>query len=56
MVMVTSAPLKMPAEPAPEKARPTMKAIEVGATAEIKEPISKMSRAARKVSLVENNA
>lgn len=52
IVMVTSAPLKMPADPAPERARPMMKAIELGATAEIREPTSKMKRATRKVSLV----
>jgi len=56
MVMVTSAPLEMPADPAPERARPTMKAIEVGATAESREPTSKMNRARRKVSLVEHIA
>jgi len=56
MVMVTSAPLKIPADPAPERARPTMKAIELGATAESKEPTSKMKRAARKVSFVEHIA
>lgn len=56
MVMVTSAPLKMPADPVPEGARPTIKAIELGATAEIREPTSKMKRAARKVSLFEDIA
>ena len=56
MVMVTSAPLKMPADPAPERARPTMNAMELGATAEMREPTSKMNRAARKVSLVEEIA
>jgi len=54
--MVTSAPLKMPADPAPERARPMMKAIELGATAESREPTSKMKRATRKVSLVEHIA
>ena len=54
--MVTRAPLKMPADPAPERARPTIKTIESGATAEIREPTSKMKRAARKVSLVERIA
>lgn len=56
MVMVTNAPLKIPAEPAPERARPTMNATDVGATADIREPTSKMNSAARKVSLVEHIA
>ena len=56
MVMVTRAPLKIPADPAPERARPTIKAIESGATAEIREPTSKMKRAVRKVSLIDRIA
>lgn len=36
-----------------ERARPMIKAIEVGARAESREPTSKMKRVARKVSLVE---
>lgn len=56
MVTVTSAPLKIPADPAPERARPTMKAIELGATADTREPTSKMKRATRKVTFVERTA
>ena len=46
MVMVTSAPLKIPADPATERAQSVMKTTEVGAIADRREPNSKM-RAAR---------
>jgi hypothetical protein len=54
MKMVTKAPLKMPAAPAPHNARPTMKEIDVGAKAESKDPTSKMKKEARNMILVEN--
>jgi len=56
MVIVTKAPLKIPAEPAPERARPATKAAEVGATADIREPTSKIKRATRNVIFVEHVA
>lgn len=40
---MTFAPIKVPAAPAPEMARPTMKAGEVGAAALMIEPSSKMT-------------
>lgn len=40
-MMITMAPLKIPAHPIPEMARPMMKTIEVGAAPQTAEPISK---------------
>jgi len=41
------APLKIPAAPTPAIARPMMRAVELGATPQTREPISKMKRAER---------
>jgi hypothetical protein len=43
--MMRIAPLKMPAAPTPATARPMMRAVELGATPQIREPTSKMKRA-----------
>jgi hypothetical protein len=56
MEIVTSAPLKIPAEPAPEMARPTIKTADDGATADTSEPISKTKKPVRNVYLMENKA
>ena len=48
---VTSAPVKIPALPRPATARPTMRAVEFGATPHIRDPSSKMKRATRKTDL-----
>jgi hypothetical protein len=45
--MIKMAPEKIPAAPTPATARPMMSAVELGATPQIKEPISKMNRAIR---------
>ena len=50
---MTFAPVKEPALPAPEMARPTMKAAEVGAAAETMDPISKIAMVVMKVHLAE---
>jgi hypothetical protein len=46
--IIVKAPLPMPADPAPEIARPTINALEFGATPQIKLPISKMKTEIRK--------
>lgn len=43
--MMRTAPLKIPAEPIPAMARPMMRAVELGATPQMREPTSKMNRA-----------
>jgi hypothetical protein len=48
---MTIDPENRPAVPIPAMARPTMKAVELGATAQIKLPISKMKTAPRYASL-----
>ncbi len=50
---MTVAPVKVPALPMPEIARPIMKAGEVGAAAQMIEPISKITMAVMKVHLAE---
>lgn len=45
------APVNKPADPAPAIARPTIKAVDVGATPHISDPISKIDNAARKTIL-----
>lgn len=47
------APVEIPDAPRPATALPIMKAVEVGATAQTKEPISKMAIAARKTHFIE---
>ena len=49
--MMTIAPEKMPEEPVPATARPTMKTVELGAAPQIAEPISKSPIAKRKTHL-----
>jgi hypothetical protein len=51
--MMTVAPEKIPADPMPAMARPTMKALELGAPPHRAEPTSKMRIARRKMVLVE---
>jgi hypothetical protein len=51
--MIIMLPVKRPAEPRPAMARPRMKIIEVGATPQIAEPASKMTRNVIKVHFVE---
>ena len=51
MVMMIKAPEKIPAAPTPEIVRPTMKAGDVGATAETSDPSSKRNKAIMKVNL-----
>lgn len=46
-------PALMPALPRPAKARPAMRALDVGAVAQISDPTSKMAIAAMKTSLGE---
>lgn len=48
---MTLAPVEVPALPRPAMARPTMKAVEVGASAQTMEPISKMMTVAIKACL-----
>jgi len=43
--MIKIAPLKIPAAPTPAMARPTIKAVELGAIPQIRDPTSKMNRA-----------
>ena len=43
--MMSTAPLKIPAEPIPATARPIIRAVEVGATPQMREPSSKMKSA-----------
>jgi hypothetical protein len=50
-VTIRMAPENIPADPNPAIARPTMKATEVGAVAQIMEPTSKIAKAIRKVHL-----
>ena len=45
-------PEKSPAEPKPAMARPTMKAVEFRARAQIREPTSKIRRLRRKTHLI----
>lgn len=47
MATIRIAPEKTPAEPSPATARPMIKAVEVGAMPQMKEPSSKMNRAMR---------
>jgi hypothetical protein len=49
------APEKTPALPTPAMARPTIKALLLGATPQTREPISKMEMASRKMYLMEKN-
>lgn len=51
--MMTIAPVTMPADPIPAMARPTINVTELGATAQINEPISKMPISHRKTHLGE---
>jgi hypothetical protein len=51
--MIIMLPVKRPAEPRPAMARPRMKIIEVGATPQIVEPVSKITRKLIKVHFVE---
>lgn len=46
--MITKAPEKIPATPIPAMARPTIKTVLDGATAQIREPISKIRTAIKK--------
>ena len=48
---MTVPPMEMPAPPNPAMARPTMRAVELGATPQMRLPISKMVTLMRKVSL-----
>ena len=50
--MIIRAPEKMPADPKPAIARPRMRAVELGATPQTKEPSSKMPMAVKKVHLM----
>jgi hypothetical protein len=50
---MTNAPEKIPADPMPAIARPTMSALEVGAAPQTAEPISKMAIAVRYTYLIE---
>jgi hypothetical protein len=47
-IMIRRQPEKMPAEPRPAMARPTMKAVELGAAPHIADPISKTIMLRRK--------
>jgi hypothetical protein len=49
--IMTRAPEKMPATPIPATALPTIKTVLDGATAQIREPTSKIKTAARKAHL-----
>jgi len=51
--MMTRVPEKMPAEPMPAMARPTIRATEVGAAPQTAEPTSKMKIEIRKTRLME---
>lgn len=52
---MTIARVNVPALPVPARARPTMKAGEVGAAAQTIEPISKITMTMMKVHLAEKN-
>jgi hypothetical protein len=47
--IIVTAPVKRPAPPIPATARPIMKAVEEGATPQIREPSSKMEMKVKKV-------
>lgn len=47
--MMVYAPDAIPAPPSPAMARPTMSAVELGATPQIRDPSSKMKMAIKKV-------
>ena len=47
-----NAPEKIPAEPRPAMARPTIRAVELGATPQTREPTSKMPMPTRKTHLM----
>ena len=49
---IISAPENKPEAPRPAMARPTMRAIELGATPQISEPTSKMKRVSRNIHLI----
>jgi hypothetical protein len=49
--IMTRAPEKIPATPIPATALPTIKTVLEGATAQMREPISKMKTAAKKAHL-----
>lgn len=51
--LLIRAPVEMPAAPRPAMALPMMKAVEVGATAQRREPTSKIPIAARKTHLID---
>ena len=51
--MITVAPEKIPAEPSPAMARPTINAVEVGAAPQTADPISKSAMALKKTILGE---
>jgi hypothetical protein len=51
MEIITRAPEKIPATPIPAIARPTIKTVLEGATAQIKLPISKIRTATKKAHL-----
>jgi len=51
--MMIKAPEAMPEPPRPATARPTIRALLVGASPQTRDPISKMAMAARKVYLIE---
>ena len=51
LAMMTIAPEKIPATPIPAIARPTIKTVLEGATAQMSDPISKMRMAERKAHL-----
>lgn len=54
--LTVKAPVKIPADPSPETARPIMRAIELGETAETIEPISNIPSAERNIHLMLNSA
>ena len=51
--MMTRAPEKIPAEPTPAMARPTIRAAELGAAPQTAEPTSKIPMEVRKTVLME---
>lgn len=53
--MIVIAPEKIPATPSPAMARPMMRVVEFGATPHINEPNSKITTAAMKNHLMEND-
>lgn len=54
--MINIAPEKIPADPMPETARPTIRVVELGAAPQSTEPSSKMATATRNTSLTEYRA